>query len=86
MSYNPYSKKTVNRIIYNYNPATSNSYEVFGENYKEVSVGVGNVKAIHEHYAAGEGDKWFYDVEFEDGNIMRIFNPHQVFFTIDETN
>jgi hypothetical protein len=35
---------------------------------------------IKEHSAVGEGDKWFYDVYYEDGHKKRIFNPNQVFY------
>lgn len=38
---------------------------------------------IIEHTAGGEGDKWFYDVKFDDGSVERIFNPNQVFFSSD---
>ncbi len=35
---------------------------------------------IEEHRAAGDGDKWFYDVHFENGKIVRVFNPNTVEF------
>ena len=38
------------------------------------SVGKYGVKEIKEHTARGDGDKWFYDVLFEDGDIKRIFD------------
>ena len=39
-------------------------------------VGKDGVTQIDEHRAAGEGDKWYYDVVYGNGNaIHRIFNP-----------
>ena len=35
---------------------------------------------IKEHAAAGEGDKWYYDIVYADGFTQRVFNPNQVFF------
>ena len=35
---------------------------------------------IIEHYSRGEGDKWFYDVYFDNGTIERIFNINKVFY------
>lgn len=40
-----------------------------------------NVKSITEHSARGEGDKWYYDVEFTDGHKERLFNPVQAFWS-----
>lgn len=53
-----------------------------GEEFKEACTGVGGVIRIVEHAAAGEGDKWFYDVLFENDRVQRIFNPHEVFYSI----
>jgi len=39
------------------------------------TVGEQSVTSIVEHRAAGEGDKWFYDVHIESGVIHRVFNP-----------
>ena len=39
---------------------------------------------INEHKAQGEGDKWFYDIHFSDGEIVRIFNPTEVLFSKDD--
>ena len=36
-------------------------------------VGDSNIVAIEEHAASGEGDKWFYDVIYKDGQIVRHF-------------
>lgn len=39
------------------------------------TVGVDDVVEISEHRAAGEGDKWYYDIVYEkDGAILRTFN------------
>jgi len=36
---------------------------------------------ITEHRPAGEGDKWFYDIELEDNKIVRVFNINSVFYS-----
>ncbi len=36
---------------------------------------------IKEHRPAGEGDKWFYDIELEDNKIVRVFNINSVFYS-----
>ena len=45
---------------------------------KNYRVGSDGVSAIVEHRAQGDGDKWFYDVHFEDGRVERIFNINKV--------
>lgn len=45
---------------------------------EEYNLGVGGVTEIKEHRAAGEGDKWFYEVHFENGQYEMIFNPNIV--------
>jgi hypothetical protein len=52
---------------------TDNDGEVF-------RVGKENVREIRQHYAAGSGDCWFYDIEYEDGTYYRCFNPAGVLF------
>jgi hypothetical protein len=32
-----------------------------------------NCISITEHYAAGEGDRWYYDVELVNERVLRIF-------------
>ena len=63
---------------------TSISWSFDKDTVKSVSAGVGNVIEIHEHQCGGEGDKWFYDVEFENGQFLRIFNPNIVEFYFTE--
>lgn len=52
-----------------------------GEDYQMYVVGQKSVTEIIEHPAMGHGDKWFYDVYFEDGHMERIFNPNLVVYT-----
>ena len=64
------------------------------ENGEEfTSVTVGNVyqngvavTEIIEHNAAGEGDKWFYDINYSDGTTTRVFNPNAVFYSSPHKN
>lgn len=52
--------------------------KIFTDN-KSFVVGQGGAKEIREHEAQGEGDKWFYDVIYEDGNEIRLFNVVEVY-------
>lgn len=54
--------------------------ETNGEEYTRCEVGKNGVVSIEEHKAQYEGDKWYYDVTFEDGRVIRIFNPNIVEF------
>ena len=47
-------------------------------NPQEFTVGRNGIVEIKEHKAQGEGDKWFYDVIFEDGKIERLFSFNRV--------
>ncbi len=51
-----------------------------GASYQIREVGTGGVERIVEHEARGEGDKWHYDVFYEDGTIERIFNVNYAVF------
>lgn len=57
--------KTILRITYK---------DEFG-NPQEAIVGEHNVIAIKEHPAGGEGDRWFYDIRFDGGDMFRVFDP-----------
>lgn len=50
------------------------------ENASLYAVGKTNIVSIEEHRSAGEGDKWFYDVNYSGGVTIRIFNPLCVVF------
>lgn len=72
---------TIVEIIYNWSPATSDGREQFGESFESHKVGEKGVLSIFEHPSRGEGDKWYYDVEFEDNTSKRIFNPNTISYT-----
>lgn len=38
------------------------------------------VAEIVEHKSQGEGDKWYFDITYENGTIKRTFNPNEVFY------
>ncbi len=57
----------VKELIYNLHEAD--------KKWIKLIVGVNGVKSIEEHQAQGEGDKWNYFVEFNDGHFLRIFHP-----------
>ena len=75
---------TINRVDWNYMPSMSDGREIFSEEFKTAEVGILGVVSITEHRAHGEGDKWFYDILHQDGNVVRIFNPHIVYFRPNE--
>ena len=77
--------KLITSIIYNWYASLEN-----GEDFSTITVGKrygSNLTCtlIEEHRAAGEGDRWFYDVHNSDGTSTRIFNPNQVFYAADLT-
>lgn len=72
-------QREVIKIKYNWYP-TGDS-----EDYFQYEVGKENVKYIVEHPAQGEGDKYFFEVWFEDNTMVAIFNPNQVFYKINDT-
>lgn len=74
------SKQIIQSIVYDYIPAMCTQHESFPEIYREHNVGVRGCVEIEEHPARGEGDKWYYDIFFEDGTVIRTFNPNQVTF------
>ena len=57
-----------------------------GEEYETYEVGKNGVVKITEYRPRGEGDKWFYDVMFDEiqrKGTKRIFNPNSVSFEGD---
>lgn len=40
--------------------------------------GMHNVVEIQEHLPRGDGDRLWYDIVFNDGHIIRVFNPSYV--------
>ncbi len=49
-----------------------------GEEFADYEVGKKDVIEIGEHQPHGANDKWYYDVIFENGAIIRVFNPNSV--------
>ena len=73
----------IDRIYYNWHQG--DMCEEYS--YYEVGVMAPNGKTpveIIEHQCGVEGDKWCYDVYFEDGAINRLFNPNEVIFEKEE--
>ena len=65
-----------NQIVHS--SANFDQYHVGGTYYKDEHSRKTCIE-IYEHKAEGEGDKWYYDVKFDDGSINRIFNPNEIF-------
>lgn len=42
------------------------------------TVGLDGIVAIWEHQSQGEGDKWYYAIEYSNGLVKYIFNPSSV--------
>ena len=42
-----------------------------------------NCNYIEEHRAAGEGDKWYYDI-YKDGEVTRVFDPLEAVMSEDK--
>lgn len=71
----------IKSITYDYTPAMCTQHSDYPETFSHAEVGIGGVVEILEHQAMGEGDKWYYDIVFDDGSILRTFNPNKVTFT-----
>jgi len=61
----------------NYNWYHTNEH---GEEFDYANIGEHGVNFIKEHIPKGEGDKWFYNVFYDDGHIERVFNINKVFY------
>jgi hypothetical protein len=59
----------VKQVIYNF---------VDNKTYVVDTVGVRGVVSIEEHQPLGEDDKWHYLITYEDGLMVRTFNPNTV--------
>jgi hypothetical protein len=68
--------KVIKEITFDwvYSPSDSRPW------WSEATVGKDNCTEIVEHCAAGDGDKWFYDIHYADGKVNRVFNIHSVKF------
>ncbi len=55
-----FSKLSIKEIIYN--------------GTMTATVGYNGVKNIYEHQAQGEGDKWYYVIEYDDKRVDFLFN------------
>ena len=47
-----------------------------GEDYETYDLGKDGIVKITEHASCGEGDRWFYDIYYDDDRKKRIFNPN----------
>jgi hypothetical protein len=73
--------KTITMLHYNWIPALSNGIDIYSEQFTSAEVGRSECISIIEHKAMGEGDRWYYDVNYNDGRTIRVFNPNCVVFT-----
>jgi len=70
----------IESVVYDYIPAMCTQHEGIPETFRSAAVGVKGCTLIEEHRAQGEGDRWYYDIHFENGTVIRTFNPNQVVF------
>ena len=55
---------------------------MYGDNRENAYISTVNVHGclgIKEHRAQGEGDKWYYDIEFKERTV-RVFDPIEVIY------
>jgi len=52
----------------------------FDERHGFEKVGQNGCKEIIEHPAQGEGDRWFFDIHYDNGEMMRVFNPTKAYY------
>lgn len=72
--------KEIKKITFNWHQC-GNTTDGLDQDFQVHEVGKHFVIKIEEHRAAGEGDKWYYDIHFEDGTIAREFNVNSVIFS-----
>ena len=53
---------------------------VVGDDSWPVEIGINGCVRIEEHPAQGDGDRWFYDVIYDDGHVLRLFTVDCVWF------
>lgn len=73
----------VTNIRWNYcpNKTIHGQYGDFiDESWESASIDDRHVKHIEEHRPMGDGDKWFYDVYYDNGTMMRIFNVYIAYY------
>ena len=73
-------KIMITKLVYNWHQ-NGDTESGMGEDYNTAEVGKKHitndiVKETIEHRAYGEGDKLFYDVIFDNGTELRVFNPN----------
>lgn len=70
----------ITRIDYNWYFTPENGEEFFKAVVGEVQhYEKSKCVKIEEHFAQGEGDKWFYIIHYEDKTSVKIFNPNKVY-------
>lgn len=69
-------KKKLISLYHNYKPPITDGQTVYGEEADYYKVGVNGVILIDEHLPMGNGDRLWYDVHYEDGHVLRLFNPN----------
>lgn len=74
----------IKQLNYNYHECGI-ANDQWGEDYEIAIIGQRGITEITEHQAMGEGDKWFYDIHYENGEIHRVFNPNSVVFADPST-
>ncbi len=72
--------KVITELHYNWVPPIYDGQSLYSESSEKAIVGTDGVTEIKEHGAQGEGDRWFYDIRYESGLEVRVFNPNKVFF------
>lgn len=74
----------VKEVIYNWFQCGSvQDRDGAGENWSRVTVGDNGVVDIVEYLPQGEGDRISYVVTYNDGRVIRLFNPNIVeYFSI----
>jgi hypothetical protein len=70
----------IKSLIYVDGMGNEGCYEVIPPSKRCSAKEVNEVISIEEHAARGEGDKWYYDITFKNGDVRIIFNVITVLF------
>ena len=68
----------ITKIYYNW-VQVSDSRDA-GCDWELAEIGEKDCVKIEEHKSQGEGDKWYYDIHFKNGDILRTFNPNEIVY------
>ncbi len=72
--------KKVIKVQYNYRQAVCDGSEVWPEDWDQANLEDEDVLNINEHLPMGEGDRYYCDIEYQNGETHRVFNMNKIVY------